>query len=481
MIEIKFIDGKKLQEGNVLVSLQFYGEPLSAAMQQIDKQTNQAVQFNVSAEEFVGENGQKMWMSTNGAHPIRKILLKGFGKRKSFSSLEMQEIGAQLCDVISENKKVIVDANRLSGACLAFGILLKAWRFDKYKSETQGTCCIEILCENPAQEDQLFESYRNVYKGIDLARELTSEPANVLFPDAFAKRCLALKEYGLSVEVLDEKAIRDRQLNALLAVGQGSKNPPRIVTLQWKGSQDNEISTALIGKGVCYDSGGIHLKNSHQVEMKWDKAGAATVVGTLLALALNQVPVNVVGVIGLVENMPDGAALKPGDIIKTSPGITIEIVDTDNEGRLVLADCLTLAQELFHPKRMIDLGTLTLETFGALAGEYAGLFCEEEHLRKQLLNAGEASGEQLWPLPLGEAFAKQIQSGCADIKNSGISGFGESSAAAEFLKCFVEKEVLWAHIDISGVAWTAEDRIFNQVGVTGFGVRLLHEWILSQR
>ena len=215
--------------------------------------------------------------------------------------------------------------------------------------------------------------------------------------------------------------------------------------------------------------------------MKWDKAAAAVVVGTIEALARAKTPVNVVGVLGLVENMPDGKAFKPGDILTMLSGTTVEVMDTDNEGRLVLADCLWYAQETFSPQAIVDLGTLTLETFGALAHEYAAYFCENETLRKELISAGLASGEKLWQLPMGDVFAKQIDSSIADIRNMGVLGFGESSAAAEFLKFFVKPETPWAHLDISGVAFLDEPSSISTPGVTRFGVRLLFEWLINRR
>ena len=236
-------------------------------------------------------------------------------------------------------------------------------------------------------------------------------------------RCLVLEKQGVKVEVFDEKKLKEIGADALLAVGQGSSNPPRMVVMQWQGSEDEPI--VLVGKGICFDAGGINLKTSHLPEMKWDKAGAGVVVGVIDVVSKMKSPINVVAIAMLAENMPDGAALKPGDVITTLGGKRVEIIDTDCEGRLALADGLSYAQKMFSPKALIDLGTLTLEVFGALGGEYAGLFCGmHESLSKSLLRAGDVSGEKLWPLPLGEYYAKQIRSKIADLKNVGTFRYG---------------------------------------------------------
>jgi leucyl aminopeptidase len=382
---------------------------------------------------------------------------------KGLSPLQLQEIGGKIAALLPEDEEAVLDLRQIEeGEQIAMGCRLKRWSFDKYQNKKKSS--LTILGDYPPTP---------LEKGILLARELTCEPANRLPPKAFVKRCLALKEFGIEVEVYDKKALAQMGAGAILSVGQGSVNEPYIVTLRL----GSNPSVALVGKGVCYDAGGIHLKSSHLTEMKWDKAGAAAVVGTMLTAALQKMPVPLVGVIGLVENMPSGSAYKPGDILDTLMGKTVEVVDTDNEGRLVLADCLTFAQKQFHPKIAIDLGTLTLEAHGALAAEYAAIFTDDEELFASLQKAGEETQERLWRLPLGRGFAKQIESEFADLKNSGTPGFGESSAAAEFLKAFVEPPTRFAHLDIGGVAWTSEETPLAKAGVTGFGVKLLTRWL----
>lgn len=486
MNAIEFIDLSAPFSADLLVLPLFMGEKVDPNIEKRDPALYKAVVYNLEREKFGGSSTENMVITTNGTSTISKVLVIGLGPREEICELKLQEAGCTLAVKLEEHpaENVAIASwgveSEEGASHLALGLLLGAWSFDKYKSCFKGKApsSIRFICKAPAEQRERFDHYRCLAEGITLARELTSEPANVLYPETYAKRCLSLGEmWGLQVDVFDEEQLEKLGAHALLAVGKGSSNPPRLVVLHWKGGEPGEAPIALVGKGVCYDSGGINIKSSHLVEMKWDKAGASAVVGTMYALASMKAPVNVVGIIGLVENMPDGAALKPGDIIQTLAGKSVEVIDTDNEGRLVLADCLSYAQR-FNPRSIIDLGTLTLETFGALGGEYAGLFCEAELLTNELTHAGNVSGEKLWRLPLGEAFAKQIRSSVADIKNGGCPGFGESSAAAEFLRCFVNPSIPWAHLDIAGVAWVRDESPFCRQGATGFGVRVLVEWIM---
>lgn len=365
---------------------------------------------------------------------------------------------------------------------LLTGFLLASWRFDKYRTKLkpEEKCKIErilVLCRNPQETERDFIRSHAMVEGVFYARSLTSEPPNVLYPTAYAEKLKELEAYGIKVEVLDEESLNAIGMHALLAVGKGSAQKSSVVIMSWNGLKTTSQPIVIAGKGVCFDSGGVCLKPpAQQIEMKWDKAGAGVVAGLMKALALQKAPVHVIGIVGLVENMPDGKATKSGDVICTMSGQTVEIIDTDSEGRLVLADCLWYAQKRFQPKALIDLGTLTLETIACLGHSYGGLYSNCPKLAKELKDAGEASGDQLWELPMGPPFAKQIESSVADIKNAGITLCGENAAAAEFLRRFV-KDVPWAHIDIAGVAWTTEDLPLSNKGVTGFGVRLLEEWL----
>lgn len=469
-----FIENREQLQADLLVIPLFVDEKLSEELVKIDQALQGGIAFNIKREEFIGQYGRSLEITTNGKFACPKVILIGLGKRHELTPLRLQELGSLISSHLAKQNErcAALDFQGLDeevAAAIVLGMLLRRLCFNKYRSEKQRLIALKILCNNAAA---VKDRITPLYQGSAFARELTAEPANILYPEAFAERCLQLQAHGITVSVLDEEQLEEIGAHALLAVGAGSSKPPRLVAMQWNGASPDMAPVALIGKGVCFDAGGINIKTEHLTEMKWDKAAAAAVSGTLLALALMKAPVNVVGVIGLTENMPDGNALKPGDVISTLSGKTVEVVDTDNEGRLVLADCLAFAQQRYAPSCLVDLGTLTLEVMGALAGEYAGLFCEDSALTQALMAAGDRSGERLWSLPMGDAFAKQIASSIADVKNMGVLGFGESSAAAEFLKCFVRDGTPWAHIDIAGVAWSQE-------GVSGFGVRLLTEFVLS--
>jgi len=398
-----------------------------------------------------------------------------------------EEAGAALYKKASEgiDKTLLFDCRFLDESCIDIlcGIQLAHWKFDKYKTitkpeEQSSIVEIVVLCNEPDVFQHIYEQQVPFIEGVLLARTLTSEPPNIFYPTAYAESLKELEAIGIQVEILHEEQLLAIGMTAILAVGQGSAKASSVVVLTWKGINNHgEQPIVVVGKGVCFDSGGLCLKpTAHQHEMKWDKAGAGVVAGFLKTLALAKTNCFVIGIIGLVENMPDGAAVKPGDIIKTMSGQTVEIVNTDAEGRLVLADCLWYAQQKYAPKILIDLGTLTMETFASLGNVYAGLYSNDMPLAKNLKSAGESSGDLLWELPMGPFFAKQIESPVADMKNVGVDFLGENGAAAEFLKRFV-KNVPWAHIDIAGVSWSKEDLPMSVKGVTGFGVRLLYDWI----
>jgi leucyl aminopeptidase len=317
-----------------------------------------------------------------------------------------------------------------------------------------------------------------VIAGVSRGRDLVTEPANVLSPEAFAEACLELgSALDLEVEVLDHAAMRRLGMNALLAVGQGSVHESRVAVLRWSGGAPDEPPVALLGKGVCFDSGGISIKPAAGMEqMKWDMAGAAAVFGAMKALAGRKARANVVGVLGLTENMPSATAQRPGDVITSMAGVTIEVVNTDAEGRLVLADVLHYAKERFKPKVMIDLATLTGAIIIALGHEQAGLFTPDDQLAERIQAAGAAVGERLWRMPLGDDYAKHIKSDIADIKNVGRERQAGATAGAVFLQRFAG-DVPWAHIDMAGTAWSKEDRPLAPKGATGYGIRLLERLI----
>lgn len=367
-----------------------------------------------------------------------------------------------------------------NAADFALGMLLRAYRFDKYKTkknddndtEPKGNVTITLQTSDHAAAKEAFAGAEAVAAGVRLARDLVNEPANILGPVEFAEKAVKLEKLGVKVEILTEKDLKKLGMGALLGVAQGSVRPPRIAIMEWNGDKEKESPVAFIGKGVVFDTGGISIKQaSGMEEMKGDMGGAAAVTGLIHALAARKAKVNAVGIIGLVENMPDGNAQRPGDIVTSMSGQTIEVLNTDAEGRLVLADVLWYANDRFKPRFMVDLATLTGAIMVALGLHRAGLFSNDDTLAGQLYTAGEATGEKLWRMPLGAEYDKMIDSKNADMKNIGGRN-GGSITAAQFLKRFVG-DTPWAHLDVAGTAIGAPTNEYSQSWASGFGVRLL--------
>ncbi len=375
-------------------------------------------------------------------------------------------------------------------AAIALGAYLRGYKFDKYitkkESDEDGAkdrrfVKLVVHCSDPKKAEKSFASRKAIGDGVMLARDLVNEPANVLGPVEFAERAEALKGVGVEVEVLDVKEIKKKKMGALLAVAQGSSRPARVVVMRWNGGKKSEAPIAFIGKGVVFDTGGISIKPSAGMEdMKGDMGGAACVVGLMYALAGRKAKVNAVGLIGCVENMPSGDAMRPGDIVTSMSGQTIEVLNTDAEGRLVLADVMHYAQERFEPQMMVDLATLTGAIMVALGKSYAGLFCNNDELAEGILGASEATGEKTWRMPLDKAFHKMIDSKNADVKNLG-GRWGGACTAAAFLERFVlDKDTPWAHIDLAGTAMDAPKNEINQSWGSGWGVRLLDRLVADR-
>ncbi|MBI3516382.1 MAG: leucyl aminopeptidase, partial [Proteobacteria bacterium] len=364
-----------------------------------------------------------------------------------------------------------------AAAHMAYGARLRAYRFDKYrtkrkKEELSKLDRVVFMVADSATARQAFAPLDKVADAICFARDLVAEPPNVIYPESMAARVRTLTRLGLAVEVLGVKEMRKLGMGSLLGVAQGSTHDPRVVVMRWNGAARGKAPIAFIGKGVTFDSGGLSLKTSKGMEdMKWDMAGSAAVVGTMAALAGRRAKANAVGVIGLVENMPSGTAQRPGDVVTSASGQTIEVLNTDAEGRLVLADVLWYCQDRFKPVAMIDLATLTGAIIMALGHENAGLFTNSDELSDSLLKAGQSAGERVWRMPLAESYDKQINSDIADMKNIGEGNAG-SIIGAQFLKRFVN-DVPWAHLDIAGVAWSKKDAPTVPKGATGWGIRLL--------
>ncbi len=362
----------------------------------------------------------------------------------------------------------------------ALGAVLRSYRFDLYRTkqkpdEKPKLSALTVLTSDRAGAEAAWPALHATAHGIFVTRDLVSEPANILNPPEFARRIEKLSELGLQIEVFGQDELEKLGFGSLLGVSQGSAQPPRMVVMQWHGAKktfDEEKPVAFIGKGVTFDTGGISIKPAAGMEdMKWDMGGAGTVTGLMATLAGRKAKVNAVGLVGLVENMPSGTAQRPGDVVRSYSGQTIEVLNTDAEGRLVLADVLWYAQEKFDPRCMVDLATLTGAIIVALGHEHAGLFSNDDELATRLMSAGTAVGEKLWRMPMGREYDKLLKSDIADMKN--ITGRpGSSITAAQFLARFVN-EKKWAHIDIAGTAWATKDSAVIPKGATAFGVRLL--------
>jgi len=363
-----------------------------------------------------------------------------------------------------------------------FGYNLKSYTFDIYKTLDKKNLNKSIICKIITTHKEKIEKkykYNDAVKsGVFLTRDLVSEPGNILHPDEYVKRLVKLKKHGLKVTVYDEKKLKKLGCNALLGVGQGSIRGSYLVTIEWNGDKSKTKPLAFVGKGVCFDTGGISLKPAKFMEdMTYDMAGSAVVVGLMKNFALRKAKINAVGVVGLVENMPGGNAQRPGDIVKSYSGKTIEVLNTDAEGRLVLADAITFTEKKFKPNLIIDLATLTGAIIVSLGSEYAGLFSNDDKLSKQIFDAGKKVDEKVWRLPLHKKFDKLMDSKIADMQNINYVGGAGSITAAQFLQRFIINKTSWAHLDIAGMAFSKYGGALNPGGATGFGVRLLNKFV----
>ena len=438
-----------------------------------------------AAENFKGKSGSALELVAPTGLDVTRLVVLGVGKARDLKEQDFLKLGGVAMGKIPASATAAtIIADLPSGvkpeqaADLALGVRLRAYAFDRYKTKRKEEeqrakeIKVAIAVASVSPVEKAFAARDAVADGVALARDLVNEPANVLYPDEFARRAAGLKKLGIQVEVLDVAAMKKLGMNALLGVGQGSAHESRLVILRWNGGKKGSEPVAFIGKGVCFDTGGISIKPASGMEdMKGDMAGGACVVGLLQALAARKARVNAVGAIGVVENMPDGKAQRPGDIVTSMSGQTIEIINTDAEGRLVLADVLHYVNTRFKPKFMIDLATLTGAIIVALGHEHAGLFANDDKLADRLLKAGLATGERMWRMPLGADYDKKIDSKFADMKNTGGRD-GGSITAAQLLQRFVDKTP-WAHIDIAGTAMASPQTDINKSWASGFGVRLL--------
>jgi leucyl aminopeptidase len=462
----------------------FDGPVLSPAAARLDEVSGGALTRAMTAAGFTGAKGKTVQILAPANLAASIVLLVGVGAEADFSADVAETFGAEAYQALKSSRaeSLTLDLGASSAelsARAALGAQLAAYRFDRYrtteKPEKKPTiAALSVLVDEVQAAEQAFAPLSALRDGVFFTRDLVSEPANILYPESFAERVKALAPLGLEIEVLGEAEMADLGMGSLLGVGQGSVRDSQLVVIRWNGAADPTAQpVAFIGKGVCFDTGGISIKPADGMEdMKWDMGGAGAVAGLMHVLASRKAKVNAVGILGLVENMPDGAAQRPGDIVTSMSGKTIEVINTDAEGRLVLADALWYCQQRFKPKFMIDLATLTGAIIIALGHDYAGLFSNNDALAENLLSASKASGDSLWRLPLPASYEKQIESMAADVKNVGGRPAG-SITAALFLQHFVN-ETPWAHLDIASTAWKKPSSVATiPDGATGFGVRLL--------
>ena len=478
IINFKFVSSTTLKKSNNLGI--FWGE------NQIDKNFNYN-EIGIKKDQVTKLfKGNKKKFETINLPSNKKILFIKLNNDKKNNRLDL--LGAELFNFLKENQiydlyfgekniKEIIKINSSFLAKFFHGLEIKSYEFLKYKNELEKKITITI----PSNfKSKIFgdKKYKSLIEGVRLTKDLVSEPGNILHPDEYVNRLKKLSSIGLKITIFDKKKLKKLGMNALLGVGQGSVRGSYLAIIEWKGSNKKQKPLAFVGKGVCFDTGGISLKPAKFMEdMTYDMAGSAVVVGLMKTLALRKAKVNAVGVVGLVENMPDGNAQRPGDIVKSFSGKTIEILNTDAEGRLVLADALTYTEKKYKPKFIVDLATLTGAIIVCLGSEYAGLFSNDDKLSEQLFKSGEKVGEKVWRMPLNENYDKLINSKKADMQNINYVGGAGSTTAAQFLQRFILNKTPWAHLDIAGMAFSKYGGALNSGGATGYGVRLLNQLI----
>jgi len=491
-MKVEFSAFPKAFSGNVAM---FVGaeKQLQATAEAIDTATGGAIERSIAASRFTG--AKSTTLAVLGQAGYGRLILLGTGKAGELDARTAEALGGL---VVAEANgaglkaiTVVVDpikGNRLSpaevAAHIALGAQLRSYRFDKYKTKQKpeqkaSLEKITMVIAVPAEARRAYAALEPVIESVFFTRDLVSEPANVLFPVEFARRARQqLTKLGVKVEIMGEAEMKKLGMNVLLAVGQGSERESQLLVMRWMNGPKSQKPVALVGKGVCFDTGGISLKPAGGMEdMKWDMGGAGAVTGAMRLLAARKAKANVIGICALVENMPDGNAQRPGDVWTSLSGQTVEVINTDAEGRLILCDAMWYVQDKYKPQAMVELSTLTGAIIVALGHERAGLFSNNTQLSNRLRKAGAEIGEKLWRMPLGPKYDKLIDSDIADMKNVGAGRDGGSITAAQFLQRFVQEGVEWAHLDIAGVAWSGKGNETTPKGATAYGVRLLDRWV----
>jgi leucyl aminopeptidase len=475
--------------GDAIAYLAYEGDKGVEFAAALDKAAETTIRRAIAAGSFKGAAGQVIEILAPEWSDATRVLIVGVGRKTSVSEIGWQKAAASVVKrLLASGAKAlaIVGApDRAIAANVGLGARLAAYRFDHYRTTLKpekkpSLTSVSVVTDSAAGARSDYAPLAAKAEGVELARNLVSEPPNVLHPESYADRISELAELGLEIEVLDVAAMTKLGMGSLLGVGQGSVRGSRLCVLKWMGGKDKKAApVAFVGKGVTFDTGGISLKPGPGMQdMKGDMGGSAAVVGAMVALAKRKAKANIVGLVGLVENMPDGNAQRPGDIVKSAAGKTIEIQNTDAEGRLVLCDVLWYAQKKYNPKAMVDLATLTGAIIISLGNEHAGVFSNSDDLVAKLTAAGKAEGEPVWRLPLGAGYDRQIDSEVADMRNIGNAGNAGSITAAQFLQRFIDDGRVWAHLDIAGTAWKpGNDNPLEPTWATGWGVRILDRLI----
>jgi leucyl aminopeptidase len=484
-MQIEFTSADDLPGASgVLALVVFEDQVLAGAGRTLNRTMGGAIERALAGGRFTAGAGQTLELAAPHGLDAARLVIVGAGPKDKFDEKAAEFAAAQAYQAVKTSgaETLVIrmpDASATEASRAALGVTLAAYRFDRYRTTEKperkpSVTGVRIASAKAPQAAKAWKTDAAIAEGVILARDLVSEPANILFPEEFARRVKKLKSLGLEIEILGEKEMRKLGMGSLLGVGQGSVRESQLAVIQWKGASDAESPpVAFVGKGVTFDTGGISLKPADGMEeMITDMGGAAAVTGVMAVLAGRKAKVNAVGILGLVENMPDGAAQRPGDVVKSMSGQTIEVINTDAEGRLVLADALWYCQDRFKPRFMVDLATLTGAIIVAIGKDLAGLYSNDEALAENLLAASKVSGDALWRMPLQASYEKQIESQVADVKNTGGRPAG-SITAALFLQKFVNG-LPWAHLDIAGPAWKPSSTVATiPSGATGFGVRLL--------
>jgi leucyl aminopeptidase len=481
-MQIRFADSRPAGDFALVLPSAGANRPAVQAM----GEARESIEAALKRSRFEGDSGSvvEQFVASDGG---RRLLVIG---TDSSAADAAEKLGGNAVArlLTSGEGHAVIDLSGLNydadaAARVGLGAALRAWRYDRYRTRLKDKhkptlTSVTIVGGGEGAQKRYEDRYAAVVEGVSLTRELVTEPANIIYPETFVERVReSVKDSGLEVQVLGREEMTKLGMGALLGVNQGSVREPQLLVLKWSGGKAGDVPVAFIGKGVTFDTGGISIKPALGMEsMKWDMGGAGAVAGAMKALALRKAKANVVGVCGLVENMPDGNAQRPGDVVTTMSGQTVEVINTDAEGRLVLSDAMTWTQKNYKPKVMIDLATLTGAMVITLGHEYAGIFSNDDKLAGDLIKAADESGDKLWRQPLAEAYDRMIDSPIADMKNVGPREAG-SITAAQFLKRFVDDGVAWAHLDIAGMAWSDKASATYDKGATGYGVRLLDQYI----